>query len=134
MLRDGLPPVGLLLEQRGLTGNLLGDKDQEVIEQFPGLLRWKAASQPQDPQLRGAAQPVMRTATRGDLSLGSGGKPDAVGAEVAGRVHRMEHGQVLLRRAPLGHGYGAPGSADGLTAPGRHMREVMRLPTIEPGT
>jgi hypothetical protein len=97
MLRDGLTPLGILLDQRGIEGDLLGDKDQQVIEEFQGLLRRKTAGQPEEPQLIGEAQPVMRAATLGDLGVVSGGKPDAVGDEVTGIVHRMEHGRVLLR-------------------------------------
>ena len=33
----------------------MGNKAQEVVEQFQGLLRWKAASQTQEPQLVGEA-------------------------------------------------------------------------------
>jgi hypothetical protein len=53
-----------------------------------------------------------------DLGLVGGGKPDAVGDEVAGIMHRMEHGRILLRRGPLGDGHGAPVGADVLTAQG----------------
>ena len=93
MLRDGLTPLGIVLDEDGIEGDLLGDKDQEVVEQFQGLLRWKAASQTQEPQLIGEAQPVMRAATLGDLGLVGGGKPDTVGDKVARIVHRMEHGR-----------------------------------------
>jgi hypothetical protein len=79
MLRDGLSPLGIVLDECRIEGDLLGDKDQQVVEEFEGLLRWKAASQPQEPQLVGEAQPVMRAATLGDLGLVGGGKPDAVG-------------------------------------------------------
>ena len=75
----------------------------------------------------------MRAATLGDLGLVGGGKPDAVSDKVARIVHRMEHGRVLLRRGPLGHGHGAPEGTDVLTAQGLHMRDVMRLHTIEQG-
>lgn len=75
----------------------MGDKDEEVIEPFQGLLCWKAAGQPQETQLIGQAQPVMRATTVSDLGMVSRGKADAVGDEFAGIVHRMEHGRVLLR-------------------------------------
>ena len=75
----------------------------------------------------------MRAATMGDLRLVGGGKPDAVGDEFAGIVYCMEHGRILLRRAPLNHGHGAPMGADVLTAQGLHMRDVMMLHTIEQG-
>jgi len=55
MLRDGLTPLGIVLDEDGIEGDLMGNKDQEVVEQFQGLLRWKAASQPQEPQLIGEA-------------------------------------------------------------------------------
>ena len=129
MLRDGLPPLGIVLDECRIEGDLLGDKDQEIVEQFQGLLRWKAAGQPQEPQLIGEAQPVMRPATMGDLGVVGGGKPDAVDDEVAGIVHGMEHGRILLRRGPLGHG--APVGADVLTAQGLHMRDGLMLHTIE---
>jgi hypothetical protein len=116
MLRDGLLPLGIVLDQRGSLGDVLGDTAQEVVEQFQGLLRRKAPGQPQASQLIGAAQPVRRAATLGDLGLGGGGKPDAVRDEVAAIGHRMEHGRILLRREPLGHGHGVPVGADGLTA------------------
>jgi hypothetical protein len=116
MLRDGLTPLGIVLDEDGIEGDLLGDKDQQVIEEFQGLLRRKAAGQPQEAQLIGEAQPIMRAATMGDLGVVGGGKPDAVDDEVAGIVHGMEHGRILLRRGPLGHG--APGGADVLTAQG----------------
>ena len=45
MLRDGLPPLGIVLDEDGIEGDLLGDKDQQVIEEFQGLLRRKATSQ-----------------------------------------------------------------------------------------
>jgi hypothetical protein len=133
MLRDGLTPLGIVLDQRGIKGDLMGNKDQEVVEQFQGLLRWKAASQPQESQLVGEAQPVMRAATLGDLGLVGGGKADAVGDKVARIVHRMEHGRVLLRRGLLGHGHGAPEGADVLMAQGPQMRDGMMLHTIEQG-
>ena len=133
MLRDGLTPLGIVLDEDGIEGDLLGDKDQQVIEEFQGLLRRKATSQPQEAQLIGEAQSVMRAAAMGDLGLVRGGKPDTVGDKVAGIVHRMEHGRILLRRAPLGHSHGAPVGADGLTVQGLHMRDVMRLHTIEQG-
>ena len=47
MLRDGLPPLGIVLDEDGIEGDLLGNKDQQVIEEFQGLLRRKATSQPQ---------------------------------------------------------------------------------------
>ena len=116
MLRDGLPPLGIVLDEDGIEGDLLGDKDQQVIEEFQGLLRRKATSQPQEAQLLGEAQAVMRAAAMGDLGLVRGGKPDAVDDEVAGIVYGMEHGRILLRRGPLGHD--APGGADVRTAQG----------------
>ena len=133
MLRDGLTPLGIVLDEDGIEGDLLGDKDQQVIEEFQGLLRWKAAGQPQEPQLIGEAQPVMRTATLGDLGVVGGGKPHAVDDEVAGIVHRMEHRRILLRRALLRHGHDTPVGADMLTAQGLHMRDVVMLHTIEQG-
>ena len=133
MLRDGLTPLGIVLDQHGIEGDLLGDKDQEIVEQFQGLLRRKAAGQPQEPQLISEAQPVMRATTLGDLGLVGEGKPDAVDDEVAGIVHRMEHGRILLKRGPLGHDHGAPVGAAGLTAQGLHMRDVLMLHTIEQG-
>jgi hypothetical protein len=45
MLRDCLTPLGIVLDQHGIEGDLLGDKDEEVVEQFQGLLRRKAAGQ-----------------------------------------------------------------------------------------
>ena len=125
--------MGIVLDECRIEGDLLGDKDQQVIEEFQGLLRRKAAGQPQEPQLIGKAQPVMRTATLGELGVVGGGKPHAVDDEVAGIVHRMEPGRLLLRRAPLGHSHGTPVGADGLTVQGLHMRDVMRLHTIEQG-
>ena len=133
MLRDGLTPLGIVLDQSGIEGDLLGDKDQEIVEQFQGLLRRKAAGQPQEPQLISEAQPVMRAATLGDLGLVGGGKPDAVDDEVAGIVHRMEHGRILLKRGPLGHGHGAPVGAAMLTTQELHMKDVLMLHTIEQG-
>ena len=118
MLRDGWTPLGLILDKDGIEGDLLGDKDQEVIEEFQGRLRRKATSQPEEAQLIGAAPSVMRAAAMGDLGLVRGGKPDTVGDKVAGRVHRLEHGRLLLRRVPLGHSHGAPVGADGLSVQG----------------
>ena len=46
MLRDGLTPLGIVLDEDGIEGDLLGDKDQQVIKEFQGLLRRKATSQP----------------------------------------------------------------------------------------
>ena len=51
MLRDGLTPLGIVLDEDGIECDLLGDKDQKAIEEFQGLLRRKAAGQPQEPQL-----------------------------------------------------------------------------------
>ena len=134
MLRDGLTPLGIVLDQHGIKGDLLSNKDQEIVEQFQGLLRRKAAGQPQEPQLISEAQPVMRAATLGDLGLVGGGKPDAVDDEVAGIVHGMEHGRILLKRGPLGHGHGgAPVGAAVLPTQGLHMRDVLMLHTIEQG-
>jgi hypothetical protein len=75
----------------------------------------------------------MRAATLGDLGLVGGGKPDAVSDKVARIVHRMEHGRVLLRRGPLGHGHGAPEGTDVLTAQGPQIGDGMMLHTIEQG-
>jgi hypothetical protein len=115
MLRDGLSPLGIVLDEDRIEGDLLGHKNQQVIEEFQGLLCRKATSQPQEAQLIGEAQSVMRAAAMGDLGLVRGSKPDTVGDKVAGIVHRMEHGRILLRRAPLGQSHGAPVGADGLT-------------------
>ena len=77
MVRDGLTPLGIILDQHGIEGDLMGDKDEEVIEQFQGLLRRKAAGQPQEPELIGEAKPVMHAATMGNLRLVGRGKADA---------------------------------------------------------
>ena len=49
MLRDGLTPLGIVLDQRRIEGDFMGDKDQEIVEQFQRLLRRQAAGQPQEP-------------------------------------------------------------------------------------
>ena len=133
MLRDGLTPLGIGLDEDGIEGDLLGDKDQQVIEEFQRLLRRKATRQPQEAQLIGEAQSVMRAAAMGDLGLVREGKPDTVGDKVAGIVHRMEHGRILLRRALLRHRHDTPVGADMLTAQGLHMSDVVMLHTIEQG-
>jgi hypothetical protein len=41
MLRDGLTPLGIVLDQRGIEGDLMGDKAEEIVEQFQGCCAGK---------------------------------------------------------------------------------------------
>jgi hypothetical protein len=53
--------LGIVLDQHGVESDFLGDKGEEVVEQFQRLLRRKAAGQSQEPELIGEAQPVIPT-------------------------------------------------------------------------
>src|SRR4029453_17731286 len=67
MVRHRLPPLGIVLDQGRIKGPLLRHKDEQVVEEFQRLLRRKPASQPEEPQMIGQAQQVMRATSGANL-------------------------------------------------------------------